>query len=94
MLSQESEKLIQRADLKVSEAREETKKVRADADRQFNALAKETEGRIKEAEDKARAEGERARNWAEQKVEEERRRAVFDASTELQATKRGACQRS
>lgn len=80
VLPQESEKLIQRADLKVSEAREETKKVRADADRQFKALAREPEGRIKEADDKARAAEERARNWAEQRVEEEKRRAQCDAS--------------
>ena len=86
-LSRESHKLIERADLKVTEAQEETKRAKADAERRFTALAREAEGRIKEAEERSQAAEEKAKKWAEQRIEEERRRAQFDASAELKATK-------
>ena len=97
MLSVESKKMVQRADQELSRAHEEARTVKADAERKFDTLVREVEVRIKEAgakvkdsesrtkdaETKARVEGERAREWAEQKVEEEKRRATFDANNEL-----------
>ena len=94
-LSAESSRMLRHVESEMQRAFDEAKTIREAGERKFHALVAESERRGKEYEEEARthkrqfaemeanfqAEKERIKQWCEEKIDEERRRAKFDADS-------------